>query len=231
MRIAWRLAGPRSAGLAALCALLAAVPGAARAAAPSTIVPPPGGSNCAPVPISVSGPGTVEYDHGVIGLPPGQACPAYIPGATVTLVAIADAGATFVGWSGACQGTGLCDVTVGSGTPVTATFAWLATLSVSRTGSGGGLVRSSPAGIECGATCSAAVAEGTTLSLTAQADARSRFAGWVGGPCDGSLLPCQIAVTGLTTVTARFDQDPPTGAPPVTTSAPPPTCATDRSPC
>ena len=40
----------------------------------------------------------------------------------VTLTAAPNAGSTFAGWSGACTGTGDCQVTLGANTSVTATF-------------------------------------------------------------------------------------------------------------
>src|SRR5205807_7597332 len=55
-------------------------------------------------------------------------------------------------------------------------------LVVSKSGSGS--VRSAPAGIDCGAACSAVLAEGTEVVLTPSPDAGWRFAGW-GGGCSG----------------------------------------------
>src|SRR5882672_11261304 len=52
------------------------------------------------------------------------------------------------------------------------------TLTVSKSGNGGGTVTSSPAGIACGATCSASFAIGTMVTLTAAPAAGSTFTGW-----------------------------------------------------
>jgi beta-lactam-binding protein with PASTA domain len=41
----------------------------------------------------------------------------------VTLTATPAAGSTFAGWSGACAGTGLCNLTMSADQTVTATFA------------------------------------------------------------------------------------------------------------
>src|SRR5438552_4029108 len=59
--------------------------------------------------------------------PPGINCPTtcsatFQPGSQVTLTATPDTGFTFTGWTGACTGTGSCDVTANSGGSVTATF-------------------------------------------------------------------------------------------------------------
>ncbi len=77
----------------------------------------------------------------------------------------ATGGSTFTGWSGGgCSGTGTCQVTLNSDTTVTATFtdpnAPQPTLTVSKSGTGTGTVTSSPAGINCGSTCSAQFASG-----------------------------------------------------------------------
>src|SRR6185312_15681856 len=58
------------------------------------------------------------------------------------------------------------------------------TLSITKSGSG--TVTSSPAGINCGATCSASFASGTSVTLSAVADAGFTFAGWSGGGCSGT---------------------------------------------
>jgi hypothetical protein len=62
-------------------------------------------------------------------------------------------------------------------------------LSIAKTGNGSGTVISSPAGINCGATCSSSYSTGTTLALTATAASGSTFTGWSGdSDCsDGSV--------------------------------------------
>jgi RHS repeat-associated protein/uncharacterized repeat protein (TIGR02543 family) len=75
----------------------------------------------------------------------------------VTLTATAAAGSTFKRWGGACQGTApSCTVTLKEAQNVTAIIDLLPiTLNVAKTGSGAGTVTSVPAGIDCGAVCSA----------------------------------------------------------------------------
>ncbi|MDE3153449.1 MAG: hypothetical protein KGL93_14485 [Gemmatimonadota bacterium] len=51
-------------------------------------------------------------------------------------------------------------------------------LVVSRTGSGTGVITSSPAGISCGTTCSAYFASTAVVTLLASPDAGSIFSGW-----------------------------------------------------
>ncbi len=68
-----------------------------------------------------SGAGTVTSDVGSIDC--GATCTdTYDHGSVVTLAAGAVSGSTFAGWSGACSGTGPCQVTVNAAKDVTATF-------------------------------------------------------------------------------------------------------------
>src|SRR5262245_46419032 len=53
-------------------------------------------------------------------------------------------------------------------------------LTVNHAGTGSGTVTSSPAGIQCGSTCSAPFRSGATVTLTASPAAGSVFAGWSG---------------------------------------------------
>ena len=79
------------------------------------------------------------------------------------------------------------------------------TLSVSKTGGGSGTVTSTPAGISCGATCTADFAEGTIVTLTPTADAGSTFGSW-GGACGGSGA-CTVSMTEASSLTANFKLD------------------------
>ncbi len=76
------------------------------------------------------------------------------------------------------------------------------TLSVARSGSGSGSVASTPAGIDCGATCSAGFAGGSTVSLQAAPAAGSSFSGW-GGDCSGTGT-CTVTMGAARSVTANF---------------------------
>jgi len=75
------------------------------------------------------------------------------------------------------------------------------TLSVTRTGNG--TVSSAPAGISCGATCSATFTAGTSVTLTATPAAGSVFSGWSGGGCSGTGA-CTLTMATATTVSAAF---------------------------
>jgi hypothetical protein len=154
--------------------------------------------------VNRTGSGTVTSDPA--GISCGSTCSAdYDEGTVVTLTATPDAGATFLGWSGAgCSGTGTCQVTMDASKAVSASFSVVQrTLTVTRTGSGSGMVNSNPPGIACGAQCSASFDAGTIVSLTASADVGSQFAGW-GGDCSGTSATVQVTMTTDKTCTATF---------------------------
>jgi Divergent InlB B-repeat domain len=93
-------------------------------------------------------------------------------------------------------GNGSVTVTYGGG-PV-ATHA----LSVTKSGTGSGTVTSSPAGIDCGFTCTHAYDAGTSVTLTASAASGSIFGGW-SGACSGSGA-CTVTISADLTVTATY---------------------------
>jgi hypothetical protein len=163
----------------------------------------------APAPFSVNV-AKKGFGNGVVksapaGIDCGFTCTApYAPGTSVTLTATPGPESTFTGWSGACTGTGPCVVKVDRTIDVTATFAFITYgLTVAKIGTGSGLVSSNPAGIDCGATCSANYRSGANVKLTASASAGSFFAGWSGGGCSGTG-PCDVTMNAATTVRAEF---------------------------
>ena len=121
-----------------------------------------------------TGSGTVTSSPA--GIACGAICQAtFNSGATVTLTAAATAGSSFTGWSGACAGSATtCAVTMSAAKSATAMFTLLPVqLSVVQAGTGSGGVTSSPAGVDCGATCQASFANGSSVTLTAAAAADS----------------------------------------------------------
>jgi hypothetical protein len=82
------------------------------------------------------------------------------------------------------------------------------TLSVAKAGAGTGTVTSDPAGVSCGAACSEVYPRGTTVTLTATADAGSHIAGWSIAAC-GTNTTCSVKITKNTTVTATIEPDAP----------------------
>ena len=155
-------------------------------------------------------------DGTVISAPTGIDCGPtcshdFAAGSDVTLTATADTGSTFTGWSGSgisCSGTGTCTVALNADEIVTATFnsvpAGDHALSVAKTGNGSGTVTSTPAGIACGTTCSAAFPAGSSVTLTAAPAAGAAFAGWSGAGCSGTGT-CVVTMSADQSVTATFN--------------------------
>ena len=141
---------------------------------------------------------SVELDHGTV----------------VTLTASATAPSVFAGWSGACSGTSLCQVTLDQARTVTARFDLPNhLLSVSSGGgTGSGIVTSIPAGIACaiggapGGDCSEGYLHGQEVTLTATASPNNVFDGW-GGACSSreDSPTCTLTMDQARSVTATFD--------------------------
>ena len=129
-------------------------------------------------------------------------------GSIATLTATPLAGSVFQGWgSGGCSGVGTCTLRLDDSVSVEATFARVErSLGVSLSGTGGGQVTSTPAGIICGGTCTAAFPEGTQVTLRAIADVDSDFSGW-SAPCSGNGS-CVVGVDRDVNLTATFTARP-----------------------
>jgi Fe-S cluster biogenesis protein NfuA len=128
------------------------------------------------------------------------------PGTAITLTANAEVGSVFTGWSGACSGTTVCQVTMNEAKNVVATFAVdIHLLDVGLTGTGSGSVTSEPDGINCPDECSQGYNYGTVVSLTATANTGSTFTGW-SGACSGTTV-CQVTMNEAKNVVATFDEE------------------------
>lgn len=152
-----------------------------------------------------AGSGSVISEY-PLGIDCGTACSAtYATMTEVRLVATPAAGSVFGGWSPACGLSPSCTFRYGGNITVTATFLPAPeALTVTKTGTGQGSVTSSPAGIDCGATCAATYDYGTGVTLTALAANGSVFTGWSGAGCTGTGT-CTITMNSATAVTANFD--------------------------
>ncbi len=156
--------------------------------------------------VTLAGSGLGTVTSAPAGINCGSTCSATFNADTsVTLTAAPASGSSFAGWSGACSGTSVCTIVLTENTNVTATFNLLTgseKLSVTLGGPGTGTVTSSPAGINCGSTCSATYSSGTQVSLTATPSGTSTFTGW-GGACSGTST-CTVVMNAATAVTANF---------------------------
>jgi hypothetical protein len=221
---------------------------------------------------SGSGSGTVTSTPA--GISCGGTCSsAYTAGSTITLTATPAAGSVFTGWTGACSGTGSCEVSMTSAKSVAAEFTYSSNtyyadidgdgygagdvilsgtqppntsinnqdcddsspsvhpgatevcgnstdedcsgvlddcsqfaFTVSKAGSGGGTVTSTPAGLNCGTTCSALFPSGSTVTITATPDATSSFSGW-SGALTGTTSSQAIVMDGAKNVSATFTRN------------------------
>ena len=151
-----------------------------------------------PVAVATSGEGRVT--SAPAGIDCGTSCAAsFKTGSAVTLTAVPAAGWSFAGWGGACQGVTPCSLAIDGPKSVEATFSPPSfRLTVAAAGSGS--VTSDPAGISCGATCSALFPSGSAVTLTAAGDG---FAGW-GGACSGSGPTCTVTMSAARAVTALW---------------------------
>jgi hypothetical protein len=158
--------------------------------------------------VTKEGSGSGKVTSSPAGIDCGSTCSALFDhGTEVTLSQEAASGSEFVGWGGACSGTGACKVTISEAKEVKATFNLKATpkfkLTVKEEGTGSGTVTSSPAGIECPPTCSAEFEEGKEVTLSASPAGGSEFAGWSGSGCSGTGS-CKVTMTAAKEVTATF---------------------------
>lgn len=142
------------------------------------------------------------------GINCGTDCNESYPQSTVvTLTSATPASGMHVEWTGCTvQGNPLqCVYTMGCADyTVTANFANNHTLTVTKSPTAGGTVTSSPSGINCGATCSAAYGD-TLVTLTATPAGGYTFSSWSGcGSTNGNI--CYVTVNANKTVTATFAQ-------------------------
>lgn len=169
--------------------------------------------------VTKNGTGSGTVTSSPSGISCGTTCSrSFSGGTTVTLSAVPASGSVFAGWSGGgCAGTGSCTVQINNHITISAAFNTSATpppsgtftLTVTKVQDGGtGNVASSPAGIDCGATCTASFASGTSITLFAS-PTTGRFASWTNGPCAGSANPsCTFTLGADTMATAAFASQP-----------------------
>jgi hypothetical protein len=79
------------------------------------------------------------------------------------------------------------------------------TASISAAGSGVGTINSSDGLINCGSNCVGYYPTGTTVTLTANANPGSRFVGWTGSACSGTISSCTVTLNQVATTVATFN--------------------------
>jgi Divergent InlB B-repeat domain len=150
--------------------------------------------------LAIAGRGSVESDV------PGVDCTAscgtdWDAGSLVSLEPLAGNGQRFVRWSGACTGTGRCEVKLDAVRSVAALFApdrFGLVVAVAGKGKVAG------AGAPCAASrCVRTARSYTPLRLRATPAKGWRLAGW-SGACTGRAATCTVPMTKAAAVRARF---------------------------
>jgi List-Bact-rpt repeat protein len=148
-----------------------------------------------------SGSGTVKSSPA--GIDCGAKCTVlFAKGTDVTITATPDAGSAFSGYEFSCSGTGACSIPMNSDRGLKVTFD-IAQAALTVTKIGNGTVTGSPAGIACGATCTANYPSGSQVTLTGAPDPGWLILGWTGG-CVAAGATCVLKPTAPTTVNAVF---------------------------
>jgi hypothetical protein len=139
--------------------------------------------------------------------------PRYPKETELVLRATANPGSKFAGWSNACSGSGICELTMTGAKTVTAAFNLESTskfkLTVTKSGTGTGTVKggspAEPGTINCGsgAGCEHEFLSGAVVTLTHEATAGSEFKEWTGA-CTGSGA-CEATMSAARSVGAKFD--------------------------
>jgi hypothetical protein len=175
--------------------------------------PPPPPPPSFALTVTKNGTGSGSVSSTPAGIACGATCSAsFAQGVSVTLTPTPASGSVFAGWGGACTGSGACVVAMNAAQNVTATFNTAPVntfaLSVTKTGSGSGAITSAPAGIDCGATCVASFAQGSSVTLTATPASGSAFTAW-SGACSGAQATCTVSMDASKTVAANFESNAP----------------------
>ena len=151
--------------------------------------------------VTISGTGTVASTDGFINCP-GTCSHSYAANSPVTLNASPGTGETFNGWSGACTGTGSCNLTVKSSVAVTANFVPSSGVTLSVGITGNGAIASADGFINCPGTCSHTYVLNTQVTLSATPAVGISFTGWT-SPCSGTA-PCTFTVNQNLSVLGSF---------------------------
>ena len=152
------------------------------------------------VDVTPAGAGSVQCDTGG---GPGSCAEEYTEGTTVKLTQKENAGYAFEKWSGACSGTGTCEVFMSEAKTVTAEYKAIPkdyALTVDVTPAGAGSVQCDTGGGP--GSCAEEYTEGTTVKLTEKENAGYTFEKW-SGACSGTGT-CEVLMSEAKTVTAEY---------------------------
>jgi uncharacterized repeat protein (TIGR03803 family) len=153
--------------------------------------------------VSTSGNGTVTSTDGFINCP-GTCTHIYPDNTPVTLNASVPQDWAFVGWGGACSGTGSCSIVMTQDQAVSASFSPLYTLTV--TTNGNGSVKSTDGFIDCPGVCSHVYVANSSVTLNNFPAQGWSFNSW-SGACIGNNPTCIVLMSGNTSAGATFTQN------------------------
>jgi hypothetical protein len=150
-----------------------------------------------------------------LGIDCGNDCTAsFLQGQIVTLTASAGNKSAFTYWSGACAGTqSTYNLTMSSDLAVTARFVSESTNSTKQLYRlfvirlGNGTITSNDDMIACPTDCNEKYYEGTTITLTAMANAGSKFKEWRPASLGCSGETCAVTMDSAKTLIAVFARD------------------------
>jgi hypothetical protein len=159
--------------------------------------------------VEKTGAGTGTVTSSPVGINCGATCSAAFADSTlVTLSAVPGANSAAVKWTG-CETVTVekkCKVTMSGAKTVKAGFDLLKRkLTLTKSGTGTGTVKSSPAGIECPSTCTAEYDSGTEVTLTGTSGANTEAVKWTGCTSVDGEGHCKVTMSAAKTVGATFN--------------------------
>jgi DNA-binding beta-propeller fold protein YncE len=165
------------------------------------------------VAVTGSGSGTVACEVEGTGITEEPCATKYPEGTALVLKAAAGVDSTFTSWSGACAGSDTeCKLAMSGPQSVSAEFSetLIAKYSLNVSKTGDSTVISSPAGIDCGSTCTAEFDEGQQVTLTANPEPLWRFKQWTGCASTEGVHGeiCKVTMSKAVTVTAEAEELP-----------------------
>ncbi len=139
--------------------------------------------------------------------PGGASCTSVAPATSCTITGLT-AGTSYSATVTATNPQGTSPAS-GASNAVTPTDVFFG-LTVSKSGTGGGTVTSSPAGIDCGRVgrvCRYSFSLSTSVTLTAKPTTGSSFTRWSGSGCSGTST-CTVTMSAARAVDAKFTKKP-----------------------
>lgn len=163
-----------------------------------------------PLEVTLEGGGTGVVTSDPSGIDCGVECLAgFDNNQRVTLTAAPAPLSRFAGWGGDCAPSGMmteCSIQMSQARNVSARFEGdTSEVTVSLAGGAVGTVVSTPAGIDCGAECTARFPTGQSLQLDATPGPDAVFFGWTGACAGTTGTSCTLTPAADVTVGARFE--------------------------